>query len=100
MQYQNVGYHFYLICHSSTDQLPYCCKLISAGLQERKHQSLLTSNWIDDDFLFLQDNSTDECYFMCGDGTCLESDDVCNGHNDCSDFSDEDLCRKFSKETS
>ena len=32
---------------------------------------------------------------MCGDGTCLESDDVCNGENDCADFSDEDLCRKY-----
>eukprot|EP00057_Strongylocentrotus_purpuratus_P021674 XP_011676148.1 PREDICTED: transmembrane protease serine 3-like [Strongylocentrotus purpuratus] len=42
------------------------------------------------------DNSTDECDFLCGDDTCLESDDVCNGENDCSDFSDEDFCRKFS----
>ncbi|XP_063951989.1 uncharacterized protein LOC129255053 isoform X4 [Lytechinus pictus] len=41
-------------------------------------------------------NSTDECNFVCGDGTCLESDDVCNGENDCSDFSDEDLCPKCS----
>eukprot|EP00057_Strongylocentrotus_purpuratus_P021680 XP_011676154.1 PREDICTED: uncharacterized protein LOC105444066 [Strongylocentrotus purpuratus] len=43
-----------------------------------------------------ENNSTDECDFLCGDDTCLESDDVCNGENDCSDFSDEDLCRKFS----
>ena len=49
-------------------------------------------------FVILSDNSTDECDFMCGD-TCLESDDVCDGENDCSDFSDEDLCRKFTGRT-
>ncbi|XP_030829981.1 uncharacterized protein LOC578975 isoform X2 [Strongylocentrotus purpuratus] len=55
------------------------------------HSERRTGFWIEIK-VFETDNSTDECDFMCGDGTCLESDDVCDGENDCSDFSDEDLC--------
>lgn len=44
-------------------------------------------------FLFIRDNTRIECYeneFTCGDGSCIDKSNLCNGVRDCPDDEDED----------
>ena len=45
-------------------------------------------------FIFFSECHPDQ--YKCSNGQCIDMSDVCNGRNDCLDYSDENICGELS----